>query len=232
MASQKRPQMFGVSARPLQTLDGLRLPLSLALALLLAYGLPLLVNAFARAQLTAILPSAGWVAWALQGLGVVGALLGALLAYIAATPLAGRLRTGALLALSGAALAIAFTAHWQLTPAWSQLLPGAAQFGALALTLPLLVSIGAALGVQPLMSRTILAIARYIAAHFPLVRLLAAIAGGWFGLSAGQILLSGIFQQAPLAISLGSFCGLVAGVVLGIILAAPFGYFVRRFAFG
>jgi hypothetical protein len=44
--------------------------------------------------------------------------------------------------------------------------------------------------------------------------------------------LSAVFQQAPVAVSLVSGCGLVLGVALGVMLATPVGYVVRRFAFG
>jgi predicted Ser/Thr protein kinase len=217
------------------SLGGVRLALSLALALLFAFGLPSLVNAFALPQLTAALSALSspvWVAWALLGVGVIGALIGAPLAYLGAARAPGRLRTGTLLAGVGALLAVTNAAQLHLTTGLTNLLPGAAQVGALALTLPLLVGVGAALGAQPLVSRGILAIARYIAAHYRLVLLTAAIVGGWLGLTAAQMALSAVFQQAPLAISLVSGCGLIVGVALGLMLATPVGYLVRRFAFG
>lgn len=218
--------------RQTASLGGLRLLLSLALALLFAFGLPLLITAFALPQMTATLGSPMRTAWALLGLGVVGALIGAPLAYIGDTPSPGRLRTGALAAGIGALLAVTFTTQWGLTPTWTQLLPGAAQVGALALTAPLLVAVGAAIGAHALVSRSLLAIARFIASRYTLVLLTAAIAGGWLGLTTAQQGLSAIFTQTPVALSLLSGCGLVVGVALGIALAKPVGYLVRRFAFG
>lgn len=213
------------------SLGGLRLLLSLALALLLAFGLPLLVSVVARPQLAA-LASPTWTAWALLVLGVLGALIGAPLAYIGDTPSPGRLRTGALAAGIGALIAVTFTSQWQLTPAWTHLLPGAEQIGALALTLPLLVAVGAAIGSHKGVSHSMLAVARFIASRHTLVLLTAAIAGGWLGLTAAQQGLSAIFTLQPYALSLLSGCGLVVGVALGIALAKPIGYLVRRFAFG
>jgi hypothetical protein len=213
-------------------MDGLRLVISVALALLFAFGLPALIVTFATPQLSALLDSSVWQAWALLAVGVVGALIGAPLAYIGAAPSSGRLRTGTLMAGAGALLALSFTAQWRLTPEWSNLLPGAEQIGALALTLPLLVAVGAAIGAQSHVSRAILAVARYIAARHRLVLLVAAIAGGWLGLTGAQFALSTVFQQAPFAVSLASGCGLIVGVALGLLLATPIGYLVRRFAFG
>ena len=214
------------------SLGGPRLLLSLVVALLLAFGLPLLVNALALPQLTATLGSAKWVAWALLALSVVGALIGAPLAYIGDSPAPGRLRTGALAAAIGGLLAVTFTTQWQLTTTWTQLLPGAAQVGALALTAPLLVAVGAAIGAHALVSRSLLVVARFVASRYTLVLLTAAIAGGWLGLTFAQQGLSAIFAQTPVAISLLSGCGLVVGVALGIALAKPVGYLVHRFAFG
>jgi len=230
-AAPRRNPLAGLM-RQSALLGGPRLLLSLVVALLLAFGLPLLVNAFALPQLTATLGSATWVAWALLALSVVGALIGAPLAYIGDAPAPGRLRTGALAAAVGGLLAVTFTTQWQLTSTWTQLLPGASQVGALALTAPLLVAVGAAIGAHALVSRSLLVVARFVASRYTLVLLTAAIAGGWLGLTFAQQGLSAIFAQTPVAISLLSGCGLVVGVALGIALAKPVGYLVHRFAFG
>lgn len=213
-------------------MGGVRLTLSLVLALALAFGLPQLVQAFAIPYLARVVASTFWQDWALVAVGALGALVGASLAYIGATFSPGRLRTSILLGAVGAALAMAFTAQWQLTAALAARLPGSERLGALALTVPLLVSVGAAIGVQPLVSRGILAIARYVAARYSLVLVTAAIAGGWLGLTVAQAGLSAVFQQVPVALSLVSACGLIIGVALGLSLATPVGYLVRRFAFG
>jgi hypothetical protein len=229
-----RPPRAGAAAviGRARSLGGLRLAISLALALLLAFGLPALLHVYALPLLGAYLTTPTLTAAALLAVGAVGALVGAPLAYIGAPPAPGRFRTGGLLAAIGAALAITNGPQWQLTPAMIQALPGATQVGALALTLPLFVAIGAAVGAQPLVSRSVLMVARYIAARYRLVMLTAAIVGGWVGLTAAQMALSAVFQQAPLAVSLVSGCGLVVGVGLGLMLATPVGFLVRRFAFG
>jgi hypothetical protein len=229
---QQPQQPRAATISQVRSLGGLRLALSLLLALLLAFGAPALVNAFALPTLTGLIASPLWVAWALLGIGVIGALIGAPLGYIGAAWPPGRLRTGTLLAGVGALLAISNGVQLQLTRGLTDALPAAPQLGALALTLPLFVGVGAALGVQPLVSRGILAVARYIASRYRLVLLTAAIAGGWIGLTAAQMTLSAVFQQAPVAVSLVSGCGLVLGVALGVMLATPVGYMVRRFAFG
>jgi hypothetical protein len=218
--------------RPSRSLDSLRLPLSLACALALAFTLPLLGATFALPHLSGIFATPLWQARMALAIGMLGALLGASLAYIGAPSSPGRLRTAALLGIAGALLASAFTAPWQLTPGFAHLLPGAAQVGALALTMPLLVAVGAALGAMSVVSHAILAVARYIATRYRLVLLTAAIAGGWLGFTAAQTALSAIFQQAPFALSLVGGCGLIIGVAIGLTLAAPVGYLVRRFAFG
>jgi len=224
-------QAQGQTQTRTRSLGGLRMALSLALALLLAFGLPALVNAFALPTLTAQLSNPLWIAWALLSIGVVGALIGAPLAYVGAARSPGRWRTGALLAGVGAVLAISNGVQLQLTQGLTNALPGATQLGALALTMPLFVGVGAALGVQPLVSRGILTVARYIAARYRLVLLTAAVIGGWVGLTAAQMALSAVFQQAPVAVSLVSGCGLIVGVALGLMLASPVGFLVRRFAF-
>ncbi|HET9110698.1 MAG TPA: serine/threonine-protein kinase [Ktedonobacterales bacterium] len=231
-AAPRQPGAGAAMMARVRSLDGLRLALSLILALLFAFGLPAALNAFAVPQLGAYLTSPAWTAWALLASGVIAALIAAPLAYIGGARTSGRLRTGGLLAAVGAALAITNGPQLQLTSALTQTLPGATQLGALALTLPLLVAIGAAVGAQPLVSRSILAVARYIAARYRLVVITAAIVGGWVGLTAAQMAVSGAFQQAPVAISLISGCGLIVGVALGLMLATPVGYLVRRFAFG
>lgn len=231
-AAPRRPNAFAAALQRPRSFERMRLPLSVALALLFAFGLPLLVTTFALPYLTEWVASPTWQAWALLGVGAVGALIGAPLAYIGAAPSPGRLRTGTLLAGVGAVIAVGFTASWHLTAIWKTWLPGAAQLDALALTVPLLVSVGAALGAQSMVSRGILAVARYIAARYRLVLVTAAIAGGWLGLTATQFGLSAVFQQTPIALSLASACGLIVGVALGLTLATPVGYLVRRFAFG
>lgn len=215
-----------------RSIDGLRLPMSLAAALVLAFGLPILLVAFAAPHLHAWIPDAMLLARALLAVGVIGSIAAAPIAYIGATPAPGRLRTTAFLSLAGVVVAMALTAPWQLTPAFIHTLPGAEQLGAVALTTPLLAGIGAALGAQPLISAGILTVARYIAARYRLVLLTAAVAGGWFGFAVAQSALSAVFQQAPLAVSVVGGCGLVIGVALGLLLATPMGYLVRRFAFG
>lgn len=219
-------------AQQTRSLGGLRVALSLALALLLAFGLPTLLNAVALPQLAAQLPSPAIGAWALLLIGVIGALVGAPLAYIGAAPAVGRIRTGVLLAGVGAALAITYASQLRLTAAMTQTLPAAAQVGALALTLPLFVAMGAAIGAQPLISRGIMAFARYVALRYWMAQVLAAIVGGWLGLTIAQTALSAAFQQASFATALVSGCGLIVGVALGVLLASPVGALLRRFAFG
>jgi hypothetical protein len=219
-------------AQQTRSLGGLRVALSLALALLLAFGLPILLNAVALPQLAAQLPSPAIGAWALLLIGVIGALVGAPLAYSGASPAVGRIRTSVLLAGVGAALAITYASQLRLTATMSQTLPAAAQVGALALTLPLFVAMGAAIGAQPLISRGIMAFARYVALRYWMAQVLAAIVGGWLGLTIAQTALSAAFQQASFATALVSGCGLIVGVALGVLLASPVGALLHRFAFG
>lgn len=204
----------------------------MAAALILAFGLPILLVSFALPQLHTWIPDVMVLARALLAVGVLGAILAATAPYIGAAPAPGRFRTAAFLSLAGVVVAAALTAPWQLTPTVIHTLPGAAQLGAVALTAPLLAGVGAALGAQPLVSSGILAVARYVASRYRLVLLTAAIAGGWFGFAVAQSALSAVFQQAPLAVSVVGGCGLVIGVALGLLLATPVGYLVRRFAFG
>jgi uncharacterized protein YacL len=137
-----------------------------------------------------------------------------------------------LLAGVGAALAITYASQLRLTAAMTQTLPAAAQVGALALTLPLFVAMGAAIGAQPLISRGIMAFARYVSLRYWMAQVLAAIVGGWLGLTIAQTALSAAFQQASFATALVSGCGLIVGVALGVLLASPVGALLRRFAFG
>ena len=219
-------------AQQTRSLGGLRVALSLALALLLAFGLPILLNAVALPHLAAQLPSPAIGAWALLLAGVVGALIGAPLAYIGASASSGRIRTSVLLAGVGAALAITYASQLRLTATMTQTLPAAAQVGALALTLPLFVAMGAAIGAQPHISRGVMVFARYVAVRYWMAQILAAIVGGWLGLTIAQTALSAAFQQASFATALVSGCGLIVGVALGVLLASPVGALLRRFAFG
>lgn len=212
------------------TLGGLRLPLSLFGAIALAFGLPWLIATFALPHLTA--PSPVVAAWALLALSVLGALVGAALAYIGDKPVPGRMRAAALLAACGALLAFTLQPHARIAAAWVVALPAAGQLGGLALNLPLAVAVAAALGAQPLVSRGILQIARFIEGRYTLVLTLAAVFGGWVGLSATQTALNAIFQQPSFALSLASGCGLLVGVAVGLALAKPVGYLLRRVAYG
>jgi tRNA A-37 threonylcarbamoyl transferase component Bud32 len=221
----------GGLAQQTRSLGGLRVALSLALALLLAFGLPILLAAVALPQLAAQLPSPAIGAWALLLIGVIGALVGAPLAYVGSTA-GGRIRTSVLLGGAGAALAVAYASQLGLTATMTQTLPAAAQVGSLALTLPLFVAVGAAIGAQPLISRGIMAVARYVAVRYWMAQILAAIVGGWLGLTIAQTALSAAFQQPSFATALVSGCGLIVGVALGVLLASPVGALVRRFAFG
>lgn len=221
----------GGLAQQTRSLGGLRVALSLALALLLAFGLPILLAAVALPHLAAQLPSPAIGAWALLLIGVIGALVGAPLAYVGSSA-GGRIRTSVLLGGAGAALAIAYASQLGLTATMTQTLPAAEQVGSLALTLPLFVAVGAAIGAQPLISRGIMAVARYVAVRYWMAQILAAIVGGWLGLTIAQTALSAAFQQPSFATALVSGCGLIVGVALGVLLASPVGALVRRFAFG
>lgn len=230
-SAQQQTFAYRAPRRP-RSLEGLRWPLALVIALIFAFGLPLLLANVVFPQVGSPISDPMWLARALLGVGIVGAMVGAPLAYIGDIRAPGRLRTTALLTGAGSVAAVALTAAWQLTPAWSHMLPAASQVGALALTAPVFAALGAALGAQPMVSAGVLSVARYIAARYRLVLLTAAIAGGWFGFAASQSALSTVFQQAPWALSLIGGCGLVVGVALGLTLATPVGYLVRRFAFG
>lgn len=221
----------GGLAQQTRSLGGLRVALSLALALLLAFGLPILLAAVALPHLAAQLPSPAIGAWTLLLIGVIGALVGAPLAYVGSSA-GGRIRTSVLLGGAGAALAIAYASQLGLTATMTQTLPAAEQVGSLALTLPLFVAVGAAIGAQPLISRGIMAVARYVAVRYWMAQILAAIVGGWLGLTIAQTALSAAFQQPSFATALVSGCGLIVGVALGVLLASPVGALVRRFAFG
>ncbi|HEX5571903.1 MAG TPA: hypothetical protein VFX31_10970, partial [Ktedonobacterales bacterium] len=125
-----------------------------------------------------------------------------------------------------------YASQLQLTATMTQTLPAAAQFGALAFTLPLFVGVGAALGAQPLISRGILAVARYVAVRYWMAQALAAVVGGWLGLTVAQAALNAAFPQASFAVALVGGCGLIVGVAVGVLLASPVGALLRRFAFG
>jgi hypothetical protein len=201
-------------------------------AIALAFGLPWLVAVMLLPHLGASLLASLGTAWALLGVGTVGALLGASLAYIGDRPAPGRWRTAALLAGCGALLAVTLSPHAQVSAAWTSVLPSANQLGSLALNLPLAVAVGAALGAQPLVSQGILQIARFVEARYTLVLVIAALVGGWIGLTAAQSALTTIFKQPSFALSLASGCGLLVGVAVGLSLAKPVGYLVRRIAYG
>ncbi|MDE3229256.1 MAG: protein kinase [Chloroflexota bacterium] len=211
-------------------LGGLRLPLSLFGAIALAFGLPWLIATFALPHLDGLSPVVA--AWALLAISALGALVGVALAYIGDKPVPGRMRSAALLAAGGALLAFSLQPHARIATAWVAALPAAGQLGGLALNLPLAVAVAAALGAQPLVSRGILQVARFIEGRYTLVLVLAAVFGGWVGLTATQTALNAIFQQPSFAISLASGCGLLVGVAVGLSLAKPIGYLVRRVAYG
>lgn len=235
MASPAAPRRAPFMAKALHqpfSLSGLRLPLSLFGAIALAFGLPWLLAAFALPQLAVPLLSPLGRAWALLTISVIGALAGAALAYVGDKPVPGRMRAAALLAGCGALLALTLQPHAQISPTWANALPAASQLGGLALNLPLAVAVGAALGAQSMVSRGILQVARFIEARYTLVLILAAIFGGWVGLAATQTALNAIFQQSSFALSLASGCGLLVGVAIGLSLAKPVGYLVRRVAYG
>lgn len=231
-APRRAAQVAPKPPRQAISLEGLRLPLSLLGAIALAFGLPWLVAVFALPHMgTSLLSSLG-TAWALLGVGLVGALIGAALAYIGDRPAPGRWRTAALLAGCSALLAVTLSPHAQVSATWADILPSANQLGSLALNLPLAVAVGAALGAQPLVSQGILQIARFVEARYTLVLVIAAITGGWIGLTAAQSALIAIFQQPSFALSLASGCGLLVGVAVGLSLAKPVGYLLRRIAYG
>lgn len=224
----------GASGAAAGRFGGARLILSLALALLLAFGLPALASAFALPYVGAWLPaplsSPLWEAWALVALGLLGGLFGSQLAYIRAAPSPGRIRTAALVGVVGATLPLTSLGQARLSSGLTASLPGAGQLGALALLLPFFVAVGAAVGAHTLVSRGILAVARYIALRYSLALVTAAIAGGWIGFTLAQTTLTAMFQVAPAALALLSGCGLIVGVALGLALASPVGFLVRRFA--
>ncbi|HEU0027563.1 MAG TPA: serine/threonine-protein kinase [Ktedonobacterales bacterium] len=210
--------------------DGARFALSVVAALALAVGAPWALHAFLGSWLATLLSSDPLRAQALVAVGAVAAVGGALAPYIGGRRAPGRGRTAVLGAILGAALAFNIAAQLTLAPAAIGPFPEATQVGPLAVTLPVLVAVGAALGAQSLISRALLATIRAIGTHSGLLLLTAAALGGWLGFTITQASLDAAFHPEPLLLTLFSGCGLLLGVALGVSLATPIGALARRFA--
>jgi tRNA A-37 threonylcarbamoyl transferase component Bud32 len=229
-SSQPRsPRASGASMTAIRS-DGARFALSVVAALALAIGVPWALHTFLGSWLATLSSSDPLRAYALVAIGALAAIGGALAPYIGGRRAPGRGRTTVLGAILGAALAFNIAVQLTLAPAAVGPFPEAAQVGPLAVTLPVLVAIGAALGAQSLISRALLATIRAIGTHSGLLLLSAAALGGWLGFTITQASLNAAFHPEPLLLTLFSGCGLLLGVALGVSLATPIGALARRFA--
>ena len=229
-ASQpRRARASGANLAAIRS-DGALFALSVVAALALAIGAPWALHTFLGSWLATVITSDPLRAQALVAVGTVAAIGGALTPYVGGRRAPGRGRTAVLGAILGAALAFNIAAQLTLAPAAVGPFPQAAQAGPLAVTLPILAAIGAALGAQSLVSRALLATVRAIGAHRGLLLLSAAALGGWLGFTITQASLDAAFHPEPLLLTLFSGCGLLLGVALGVSLATPIGALARRFA--
>jgi tRNA A-37 threonylcarbamoyl transferase component Bud32 len=212
--------------------SGVRFALSVIVSLALAISLPWALYTFLDPWLASYISSDLTRALALLGISVLGALGGALAPYIGGRRSPGRARTAILGAIIGGALAFNLANQLALVPteAAEVVFPEIPQVGPLAVTLPVLVAIGAALGAQELISRGILAVVRAIGARHGIMLVTSAILGGWLGLTITQAAINAAFHPEPLLLTFLSGCGLLLGVAIGLSLAPPIGAIARRFA--
>ncbi|HEX9036754.1 MAG TPA: serine/threonine-protein kinase [Ktedonobacterales bacterium] len=212
--------------------EGVRFALSvivaLALALSLAWGLPIALGMWA----STVVQSAATRAMVFLLVAACAAAGGALAPYLGGARSPGRGRTAAAGAIVGGALALNLSVPFLQSPtiAASVIFPEAQQVGAVALTLPIMVALGAAIGAQRWVSRALLVVARAISAHPGLVLVASAALGGWAGLTLTQASLSAAFHQASPLIGVFSGCGAIIGIALGLALSATVGALTRRFA--
>ncbi len=231
---RRRANAWQTSTRAAKRMDDIRFALSFIVALALAISLPWALGAYLNDWLVGLIPSDLIRAIALLGIGALAALGGALAPYIGGARLPGRGRTAILGGILGGALAFNFANQITLdtTQAAAVVFPEIGQVGAIAVTLPVMVAIGAALGAQAFVSRGLLTVVRSIGASHGLLLVSSAILGGWLGFSVTQAGLNAVFLPTfpPVILALLSGCGLLLGVALGLSLSAPIGALARRFA--
>lgn len=210
--------------------DGARFALSVVAALALAIAAPWALHAVLGPWLASVLPANMADAQALVALGAVMAVTGALIAYIGGQRAPGRVRTAILGGAIGAILALNVAGQLHVAASASSLFPDTTQLGALAVTLPVLTALGAAVGAQPFISRGLLVTAYAIGAHMGALLATAGVLGAWLGFSLTQTALNATFHPAPVILTVLSGCGLLLGVALGLSCAGPLGAAARRFA--
>ena len=231
----RRP-VYRASARPAivratRSLDSARFALSIIVALALAIGLPWTLQSLLGSWMAGYLPSGFAVALTFLGLSALIATGGALVPYIGGQRVPGRGRTAILGAIIGGALAFNLTSQLLLASTVVEaVFPETSQVGVLAVTLPVLAAIGAALGAQTHVSHGLRAIARAIGEHVGFMLATSAILGGWLGFTITQASLTAAFHPTPEILIVLSGCGLLLGVAVGLSLAAPIGGIARSFA--
>jgi tRNA A-37 threonylcarbamoyl transferase component Bud32 len=206
----------------------LSIVLAVALGVALAWGLPAALTGWVARYVIAE-PLRAMLFLLLAAAAAAG---GALIPYIGGQPAPGRRRTAALGAIIGgsAALNVSIPFLRDPTAAAALIFPEARSLGAVALTLPILVALGAAFGAQGMVSGWLLALARVISDHPGMLRLASAILGAWVGFTVSLAGLNSAFHQSSAIFSVLSTCGLVIGLALGLALSAPIGAITRRFA--
>jgi serine/threonine protein kinase len=213
--------------------SAIRFVISLTIALALAIGVPLaLFHALGRWPETLNLPALLSPAKLMLGLGALAAIGGALVVYLGAWRVSGRARTAALGGLVGvfAAFNIVGLFGAIVNSGWGKsVFPLAYHTHStqpLAVAIPILVAVGAALGAQSLISRGLIALARFIGSHSVALLIVSAIIGGWLGatLTGAALHVSGGWAAAA------SACGLILGIGVGLLISQPVGMAARRFA--
>lgn len=229
--ARRGPRAAGVRLSSLNA-EGLRFPFSIllavALGMTLAWGLPTALDGWAANYVN----SEPVRAMLYLLLAAVAAAGGALIPYIGGQAAPGRGRTAALGAIIGGSVALNLSIPFLSAPtaASALIFPEARQLGAVALTLPILVALGAAFGAQGLVSGWLLAVARVISDHPGMLRAASAILGAWAGFTVSLAGLTAAFHQSSPVLSVLSTCGLIIGLALGLALSAPIGAITRRFA--
>jgi len=243
-ANQGAPTVNGANARirrttqaaPLHTqqtkFSGWRLGLSLTISFILA--LAALVALVALQHLAVPLLLALFVAPAPYGLLALALLaVCALIPWLGAGAITGAWRTASrrltttLGALIGLGAALLIESHWLFTGARHALLIGAS--GApleLAIVPPALVSLGAALGADPVGSRWALNVIRFTAQHPYLCVMPIVIAlGAWAGFAGATrlppMLWGDVISPNSFLINVLGVIGLVIGVIVGAALTNP-----------
>lgn len=229
---KRSARAWQVAGRTRMSADDIRFPLSFVMAIVFAISAPWALHAFLGGLLANFDISSLMSALAILGIGALAAIGGALIPYIRGRRSAGRGRTAILGAILGGALSFSVASHLTLaaTAAAASIFPDSSQVGALAVTLPVMAAIGAALGAQGIVSRGLLIVVRSIGSHAGILLVSSALLGGWLGFTITQASLNVTFHPSQAILMLLSGCGLLIGVALGLSLSAPMGVVARHFA--